>query len=350
MRTAKELKKYTADLTALYVEDDDILREGTLALFKHFFKEIDPAVDGLDGLEKYNTKSYDIVITDINMPNMNGIEMVTRIKEINPEQKVIAISAHNEANILIPLIQAGVNSFLLKPIIQSEVIDVLYGISRDAYTQNLNIKLVEELTEKNEKLEKQLKELQVKNNTIDIKHSQLETLLQEKTDKQDSNPLVSEYFEKDEDEGEENVVFINDDPDDLLEYFHEISEHMPFSVIYSSEEEIEKIADIFSKISTILLRYTPYLDSLSASMSELSTALKEHRSEFIDVLKQDSDGVLMLFDAVSSDMERYIERFSVESIAMKNSHHIHEPTILSIRQIISLFIADQIDEGEMEFF
>ena len=90
------------------------------------------------------------------------------------------------------------------------------------------------------------------------------------------------------------------------------------------------------KTSSILLRYSPYLDSLSGSINELSIAISDYKTEFLELLKVDSDGVFRLFDAVSSDMERYIERFSVESMAMKNVHHIHEPTILSIRQIISL--------------
>jgi hypothetical protein len=100
----------------------------------------------------------------------------------------------------------------------------------------------------------------------------------------------------------------------------------------------------------LLLRYSPYLDSLAASMDELSTALNNHTDEFMNVLTSDSDSVFSLFDAVSSDMHRYVDRFSVESIAMKNSHHIHDPTTLSIRQIISIFTEDELDSGEIEFF
>ena len=180
MHTAKELVKYTKKLSVLYVEDDEALRKGTLSLFKVFFDDIDTACDGVDGLEKYNDKMYDLIITDINMPRMNGIDMVTKIKEINTEQKVVAISAHNESKILIDLIQAGVTSFLLKPMVQEEVINILYSICRDAYNQILNIELVHELNEKNEELQKKIKALESRNNTIDIKHSQIENLLQQK--------------------------------------------------------------------------------------------------------------------------------------------------------------------------
>ena len=85
-------------------------------------------------------------------------------------------------------------------------------------------------------------------------------------------------------------------------------------------------------------------------MDELSKALKNQTQEFMNVLRSDSDSVFSLFDAVNSDMYRYVNRFSTESMAMKNSHHIHHPTTLSIRQIISVFTENEIESEEIEFF
>lgn len=68
----------------------------------------------------------------------------------------------------------------------------------------------------------------------------------------------------------------------------------------------------------------------------MSVPLKTNTDEFINVLEQDSDGDLMFFDVTNSDMERYTNRFSKESMAMKNAHHIHEPTVLSLREIVYL--------------
>ncbi|NOR57635.1 MAG: response regulator [Sulfurimonas sp.] len=346
MHSTKELVKYTKKLTVLYVEDDKQLQEDTLFLLEPFFKEISTASDGAEGLETYNKKFFDLVITDISMPVMNGIEMLSHIKEINSEQKVIAISAHNESDILIDLIKAGVSSFILKPIIQNELIDILYPVCRDAYTQVLNIELAHELNEKNDKLEKQLKALMVKDNTIDIKHNQVEKLLQ----KYSPTKIAEDYFEEETDEGIENVVFIVEDSDDILEYFNEISESLSTALIYSRAEDIQAVSDKLKKISQILYRYTPYLDSLSLALNDLSNAIIDNIDEFTKVLVNDSDSVLGLFDAVSSDMHRYVERFSVESLAMRNAHHIHEPTTLSIRQIISFFVINEDAVDEIEFF
>lgn len=162
--------------------------------------------------------------------------------------------------------------------------------------------------------------------------------------------LLVTYFAKDADEDEEKILFRYDDADDMLEYFSEIPERLSLALIHSDLDEIRSVSTIFSHTSSILLHYSPYLDTLAGSMSELSAALLEHTEEFMQVLKSSENSMLRLFDAVSSDMDRYIQRFSIESIAMKNSHHIHEPTTLSIRQIITMFAPDQIDAGEIEFF
>ncbi len=162
--------------------------------------------------------------------------------------------------------------------------------------------------------------------------------------------LLEEYFAKDDDEDDEKILFRYDDADDMLEYFSEIPEHLSLALIHSDLDEIRSVATIFSHTSSILLHYSPYLDTLAGSMSELSTALLDHTEMFMEVLKSSENSMLRLFDAVSSDMDRYIQRFSIESIAMKNSHHIHEPTTLSIRQIITMFAPNQIDTGEIEFF
>jgi hypothetical protein len=76
--------------------------------------------------------------------------------------------------------------------------------------------------------------------------------------------------------------------------------------------------------------------------------MQTHIEEFVQILDSDSQNILMLFDAVSSDIERYVERFSVESLAMKNIHHIHEPTALSIQQIITIIVPPAEAEGDVD--
>ena len=135
----KELLKQGHDLTILYIEDNDLVRESTLELLQVFFNHIDIAVDGVDGLTRYQDfrekhgKGYDIVLTDINMPKMNGIEMIEEIKKMEERQDFIVLSAHNETEYLIRLIDLEVTHFILKPInidrfqkVFSHVIEIIF--------------------------------------------------------------------------------------------------------------------------------------------------------------------------------------------------------------------------------
>jgi len=132
--TPKELRELTKTLHVLYVEDDTTLRLSTITLLKQFFASIDEAVDGKDGLDKYNLKQYDLIITDINMPNMNGFEMIKNIKQKDPNQTIIVTSAYNDSDSLLSLIDLDVDKFLLKPVDSKKFIDAL--IHTAFYIQN----------------------------------------------------------------------------------------------------------------------------------------------------------------------------------------------------------------------
>ncbi|MGB5964987.1 MAG: response regulator [Sulfurimonadaceae bacterium] len=110
------------ELTILYVEDSEMVRESTCDILDEYFDNIDVAVNGEEGLQKYkefyeaHNTFYDIVITDINMPKMNGIEMLESIFKLHTRANVIVMSAHNEAEYLLKLINMGISNFILKPI------------------------------------------------------------------------------------------------------------------------------------------------------------------------------------------------------------------------------------------
>jgi len=120
----------------LYIEDDKELRDSTVKLFDNFFKSIDTASDGVSGYEKYKARidegkePYDIVITDINMPNMNGIDMCKQIKFLNDTQAIIIVTAFTEIEYLNNAIELGVNGFLSKPIDMKSIKKVFYTVTQ----------------------------------------------------------------------------------------------------------------------------------------------------------------------------------------------------------------------------
>jgi DNA-binding response OmpR family regulator len=136
MLNSKEILKYTKNLSILFVEDHDELRENTTEILKNFFHQVDYAEDGKIALKKYrdyhkeSSKYYDIVLSDIQMPNLNGVELTSKLYEINPSQLLIILSAHDDTRYLLPLINLGIEQFVKKPIDYQELLRALLNSSK----------------------------------------------------------------------------------------------------------------------------------------------------------------------------------------------------------------------------
>jgi len=125
MKDIAEIIKFSKKLTLLYVEDNESARDATLIILKEFFDTIVLAIDGRDALEKFDTTDIDLIISDINMPKMNGIEMSAEIKKCNPHIPIVILSAHNEKNMYSDVNALGIDKYLFKPIEFDKFIDTL---------------------------------------------------------------------------------------------------------------------------------------------------------------------------------------------------------------------------------
>jgi len=148
MINSKELLEYTRELSILFAEDHDELRNNTSQILKNFFKTVDSVEDGEKALEIYKHKreigqKYDLVLTDIKMPKMDGIVLTKKIYEIEETQTVIVLSAHDEFDYLLPLINLGIEQFIKKPIDYQELLSALLQIAKKLTKNNLNQKDVE---------------------------------------------------------------------------------------------------------------------------------------------------------------------------------------------------------------
>ncbi len=127
----------TKNLTILYVEDDTNFREDTCDVLLTLFKNVDLSIDGQEGIDKYmsyyeqHKKHYDIVITDVKMPNLNGIELTKLIYEKNKKQPIIVVSAHNDSTNLLEFVNIGIQQFLVKPIDADKMLEILYKVAQD---------------------------------------------------------------------------------------------------------------------------------------------------------------------------------------------------------------------------
>jgi len=136
MINAKSLLSYSKDLSILFVEDHDELRLTTTEILKSFFHEVDNAANGVIALAKYkdyhskNFKNYDIVLTDLQLPQLNGVELTQEIYTLHPEQIIIILSAYEDSKYLLPLINLGIEQFIKKPIDFQELLKVLLKSSK----------------------------------------------------------------------------------------------------------------------------------------------------------------------------------------------------------------------------
>jgi len=125
MSNVKEIIKYTKNLKLLYVEDNEESRFATNMVLDEFFDEIIIAIDGVDGLEKFKNNNIDLIITDVNMPKLNGLDMVKEIRTIDKSIPILVLSAYNEPEYFIDSIKIGVDGYLLKPINIEQFLAVL---------------------------------------------------------------------------------------------------------------------------------------------------------------------------------------------------------------------------------
>lgn len=162
MSILKELRTIGSNIRVLYVEDDALLRESVTHYLSKIFYAVDVAKDGQEGLEIFSKCDYDIVITDIQMPNMNGLEMINAIKEINPNQEIILTTAFSDVAYFMEAISLNVNAYIIKPFDFDKLNAALYKVSKNLslsrenenYKKNLET-MVEQRTVQNLLLEEE---------------------------------------------------------------------------------------------------------------------------------------------------------------------------------------------------
>jgi CheY-like chemotaxis protein len=146
-------KEFLKTLTILYAEDDDSIRNSLGNILKKVFKEVIMCADGAEGVSNYElyTNSMDIefdaIISDINMPNLNGLEMVKEIRKVNAEIPVIMTTAHGESNYLMEAIKVNVSGYTLKPIDTKELLMTIQKFCEIKRNQRLILIKEKELSE-----------------------------------------------------------------------------------------------------------------------------------------------------------------------------------------------------------
>lgn len=130
----KEIIDSGKSLKVLFVEDNESVRMQLLKLLENFFENIEIETDGISAYENYikyykkNGINYDLVITDLSMPKLNGMELSKKIIEHNKNQIIIVISAQTKSKKLLELMEIGIYQFLQKPVDYRDLLNCLTSI------------------------------------------------------------------------------------------------------------------------------------------------------------------------------------------------------------------------------
>ncbi len=109
-------------LTVLYVEDEEEVRNALAHYLRRRFAKVDIAANGQQGWELFKAGRQDVVITDIKMPVMDGLEMAALIKSIVNDVPVIVVTAYNETDYFLRAIEIGIDRYVKKPVIPEDLI------------------------------------------------------------------------------------------------------------------------------------------------------------------------------------------------------------------------------------
>lgn len=118
--TLNNLKYYTL----LFVENEKGTRDNYQEVFDLLFKKVFVAKDGLQALDLFKKNSCDIIITDIKMPNMDGIELVKEIRKTNKDISIVIISAYTDEELLLSSIPLNLIEYIVKPLSEKKLFEV----------------------------------------------------------------------------------------------------------------------------------------------------------------------------------------------------------------------------------
>ncbi len=128
------------------MEDDEIARENGIEYLENYFELIYDASDAIKALQLYEKYKPDIIITDIQMPKLNGLEFVKRIRQKDKKTQVIIITAFSDKDYLLKAIELGLVKYLVKPVREKEFEEALFLCINALEKDETNIIQLDEIT------------------------------------------------------------------------------------------------------------------------------------------------------------------------------------------------------------
>ncbi len=129
------------DKKVLYAEDERGIRRNITEVLELFFQNVVEVADGLEALNEVQNSSYDVLMFDISMPNMDGLQAIKEIRKFNKKIPIIILSAHTEQDYLWRAVELKITKYLTKPYSKETLIKALEQAALELVDFNTQIKL-----------------------------------------------------------------------------------------------------------------------------------------------------------------------------------------------------------------
>lgn len=347
------IKNYAKGMSLLVVDDEPISLQICKSFFSKFFFRVDTAKDGVEAYDMLTNgkRKYDLIITDILMPNMNGVQLIEKIRLNSFDQKIIVLSALNDLSELRSIITKGVDAIMLKPFDIDETIPILLRVLKTIYNNkklNLQLKQLKLIAQDNVKLK------------ITNQKTQKESILVETVKAPQESRLVKKYGIRESIKGGKASKFMeNFDEYDLEKVETFLDNFISYEANICQIETLNSsdAKKHLQKITTTLYDFVQILNQFGSFYVAANAA--ENLLKFINNLKTDDlkdserkELFVSVFLALLEDIEKWIKSVFIEQDASNINYFdaSFANTCLEIEAIFSNENDVSSSDDDLEFF
>ena len=333
--SAKDLKAESIDLCIVYAEDEDELRQSVTSILKRFFNNVHSVDNGQKAFEVVKKENVDIVLTDLNMPIMGGMELIQSIGKIEKNPKLIVMTAFNDTRTLEKLINLQVDHFTSKPLNKEQLITLLYKSAVSVNERKLLGQFEQDLNNENN-------ELRRKNDMLTQKLKQLAAT---------NNQVVELEAKRNNTKPVETVQSYDDFYDSLLaddvDELHELLFDLDSKIIsmFNANDEISlkndtELSQLFKRFAVVLNSYQEFYD-VAVLVLELSYALENPSIEI------DMKEISLLLESLLFTMKTFNNNVFDNKI---QNPRFYNASLLADITLVHNLLTNKENENLIEFF
>lgn len=322
----------------LLIEDDETILEIFKTALETYFSLVKTAVDGKEAWELFRKEHFDLIVSDIQMPNTNGIMLSKGIKAHTPEQNILITSAYTDEKYLLELIDIGVDGFLKKPIstnnLKSTITKILKKIQSKKELERIKFNTyVQEIS---------------KRKIVQNKKSPTQAKIEEDIESK-AKVSVKEFLEKIKIDDPESFYFFDNQKEILMDTLYDMNDNFELFV-FKDFKELDYFDDLIENIHKLhlTLKHFDRVEEVTTEVLRLADVLS--KIEMNEVNDEVKDEAFSILEFLINDIRQYIlDMFMEENV--KDVNYFHD----SYRENITFFEntinqLEKEDDDDLEFF